>query len=127
VEDFGDGVPGDEREIVGPVDIDPRVGIPRRVVELAEIDGDIELPIVQAQVGVVVGDGRFMKHFAGQIGLHERRREAPVDRFAIGTDALQVMRIGPLARGTAKLGCRQQRRNRGGHNDGRAEESRDGE
>ena len=45
---------GHAGKVGGIVDVDPRIGVPLRVIELAEIDRHIQLPVVETEIAVMI-------------------------------------------------------------------------
>ena len=72
-------------------------GVAFWIVELAEIHGDVELAIVEAEITVVVGDGNLLQQLTLLVRLHEGRRERPVNRRFVRANSLKVVLVSPFA------------------------------
>ena len=95
-----------ERQITGVVHVDPGISPASSIVELAQVDGDVDLSVVETDVAVVTGNRDLLQDFSLPVGLHQGCRERPVDRVPlVGADALQVMRVGAFARDRVEFCC----------------------
>ena len=70
---------------------------------LAEVHGDVQIAIVEAEIAVMVGDRHFLQKRTFHIGLNEGCGERPKDCFLVGADTLQVMLVCPFAKNAKPL------------------------
>ena len=87
--DLGHSIPSQFGEITCGVDIHPRIGLACRFVELPQVHGHIDLPVVIAQVAVVKCHGDSLDRPAVSVSLHQEGREAPENGVLfVRTDSL---------------------------------------
>jgi len=97
MENFLNGVLCYFRQILSVIDVDPGIRISLRVVELAKVDGDVQLAVVKAEITVMVDDRYFVEQFPVVVSFDQLRCERPVNGFTVGADSLQVMLIRSFA------------------------------
>jgi hypothetical protein len=101
---FGHAMFREFYKCIAIIDINPRIGLASRTVELREVGGDIDASGVKAEITMMIRHRHFFEQVAVRICFDEEIGPTPINSvFVVGADTLEMSRINAFAGGGVKI------------------------